>query len=418
MKRLPEQGLPLDEVMARLRDLETNDADYHNARTWSLIYNAGPDVDEVLQAAASHVLLENALNPFVFPSLREMQRDVVSIVNGLLHGDEDTGGTMTSGGTESIFMAVKTARDRMRAERGIRHGRIVIPKTAHPAFVKAAHYLDLDWVQMPLREDLRTRAEDLEPLLTEDTVLAVGSAPAYPFGMIDPIPEMAALAAERGIPFHVDACLGGLLLPFLERLGYPVPAWDFRVPGVTSISADVHKYGYAIKGASVVLHRPRTNLRYQVFQFADWPGGLYGTQAFLGTKPAAPIAAAWAVLHYLGEEGYVRLARQAMDATKRLIQGIESTPGLHVWGEPEMTVLAVGSHDRDIFAVGDVLNARGWHFDRQEHPPAIHLMVSPRHALVIDEFLDDLRAAVQAAPAQSATVASYGDDVRAEASGS
>lgn len=417
MKRLPERGSTLDEVMAQLRSLKAGDADYHNARTWSLIYNAGPDVDEVLQAAASHVLLENALNPFVFPSLREMQRDVVSIVNGLLHGDESTGGTMTSGGTESIFMAVKTARDWMRAERGVRRGRIVIPKTAHPAFVKAAHYLDLEWVQMPLREDLRTHAEDLEPLLTPDTVLAVGSAPAYPFGMIDPIPEMAALAAERGVPFHVDACLGGLLLPFLERLGYRVPPWDFRVAGVTSISADIHKYGYAIKGASVVLHRPKANLRYQVFQFSDWPGGLYGTQAFLGTKPAAPIAAAWAVLHYLGEEGYLRLAREAMDATRRLIEGIEATPGLHVWGEPDMTVLAVGSHERDIFALGDVLNARGWHFDRQENPPAIHLMVSPRHALVIDSFLADLRDAMIAAAASSDTVASYGDDVRTEARG-
>ncbi|HXF50335.1 MAG TPA: aminotransferase class V-fold PLP-dependent enzyme [Dehalococcoidia bacterium] len=417
MKRLPERGSSLDEVMTALRALEAHDADYHNARTWSLIYNAGPDVDEVLQTAASHVLLENALNPFVFPSLREMQRDVVAIVNDLLHGDDDTGGTMTSGGTESIFMAVKTARDRMRAERGIRHGRIVIPKTAHPAFVKAAHYLDLEWVQMPLREDLRTHAEDLEPLLTEDTVLAVGSAPAYPFGMIDPIPEMAALAAERGIPFHVDACLGGLLLPFLERLGYQIPPWDFRVEGVTSISADVHKYGYAIKGASVVLHRPKSNLRYQVFQFADWPGGLYGTQAFLGTKPAAPIAAAWAVLHYLGEEGYLRLAQEAMEATERLIAGIRATPGLHVWGEPEMTVLAVGSRERDIFAIGDALNAKGWHFDRQENPPAIHLMVSPRHALVIDEFLTDLREAVATAAGSSTTVASYGDDVRAEAGG-
>lgn len=417
MKRLPKRGSSLQEVMAALRALEASDADYHNARTWSLIYNAGPDVDEVLQAAASHVLLENALNPFAFPSLREMQRDVVAIVNDLLHGDEHTGGTMTSGGTESIFMAVKTARDWMRAERSVRHGRIVIPKTAHPAFVKAAHYLDLEWVQMPLRADLRTHAEDLEPLLTDDTVLVVGSAPAYPFGMIDPIPEMAAIAAEHGIPFHVDACLGGLLLPFLERLGYAVRPWDFRVEGVTSISADVHKYGYAVKGASVILHRPKSNLRYQVFQFADWPGGLYGTQAFLGTKPAAPIAAAWAVMHYLGEEGYLRLARQALEATERLAAGVRAIPGLHVWGQPDMTVLAIGSHERNIFAIGDALNARGWHFDRQENPPAIHLMVSPRHALVIDEFLTDLRDAVATAAESSATVASYGDDVRAEAGG-
>ena len=415
MKELPPRGSSLEQVMEQLRALQVADGDYHNARTWGLIYNAGPDVDAVLQAAAGHVLLENALNPFVFPSLREMQRDVVAISAGLLHGGEDVGGAMTSGGTESIFMAVKTARDRMRAEKGITKGRIVIPRTAHPAFIKAAHYLDLEYAHMPLGEDLRTRAADLEPLITGDTVLCVGSAPAYPFGMIDPIPEMAAVASARGVPFHVDACLGGFMLPFVERLGRDVPRWDFRVDGVTSISADLHKYGYAIKGASVILHRPKTNLRYQVFQFSDWPGGIYGSQAFLGTKPAAPIGAAWAVLHYLGEEGYLRLARQTLDATQRLLDGVAAIDGLHAWGEPDMTVVAIGSSTQDIFAVGDELERRGWHFDRQDHPPALHLMASPRHALVVDEFLADLRAAAASNMGTSAKAATYGDDVSAEA---
>ncbi len=415
MKQLPNRGAHLDDVMSRLRDLQTHDGDYHNARTWSLIYNAGPDVDAMLHAAASEVLLENALNPAVFPSLKEMQRDVVSMTADLLHGDDDVGGAMTTGGTESIFMAVKTARDRMRAEKGITRGKLVVPKTAHPAFAKAAHYLDLDFVQMPLGDDLRTRAEDLAPLLDDRTVLAVGSAPAYPFGMIDPIPEMATIAASRGVPFHVDACLGGFLLPFLERLDHDVPPWDFRVPGVSSISADVHKYGYAAKGASVILHRPRANLRYQVFHFDDWPGGIYGTQAFLGTKPAPPIAAAWAVMQFLGEDGYVGLARDVMDATKRLLDGIAAIDGVHVWGEPEMSVVAIGSRDRDIYAIGDVLEDRGWHFDRQDHPPALHLMASPRHTLVVDEFLTDLRNAVASARESSTTAARYGDDVSAEA---
>lgn len=416
--KLPARGSSQDEVMERLRALQAHDGDYHNARTWGLIYNAGPDVDAMVQAAAGHVLLENALNPAVFPSLKVMQRDVVSIAADLLHGGEDVGGTMTSGGTESIFMAVKTARDRMRAERGIRHGRIAIPRTAHPAFVKAAELLDLEYAHLPLGDDLRTHAETLPEMLTEDTVLAVGSAPAYPFGMIDPIDEMAAIAAERGVPFHVDACLGGFMLPFLERLGQPIPPWDFRVPGVCSISADVHKYGYAIKGASVILHRPKENLRHQVFLFGDWPGGLYGTLAFQGTKPAPPIAAAWAVLQYLGEDGYVRLARETLATTRRLIERVRATPGLHVWGEPDMTVAAIGSREHDVFAIGDGVAAKGWHFDRQDGPPALHLMVSPRHALVVDEFVADLRAAVAAVAARAATsgtVARYGDDVSAEA---
>jgi glutamate/tyrosine decarboxylase-like PLP-dependent enzyme len=417
MRTLPARGSSLDDVMGRLRALQRDDADYHSARVWAYVYSAGPDVDAVLQAAAGHVLLENALSPLAFPSLKEMQRDIVAIVNDLLHGGDDAGGTMTSGGTESIFMAVKTARDKMRAERGIERGRIIFPRTAHPAFVKAAHYLDLEWVQLSLGDDLRTHAPALASALTDDTVLAVGSAPNFPYGMIDPIPEMARIALEAGVPFHVDACLGGLLLPFLEKLGYEVPPWDFRVPGVTSISADVHKYGFAAKGASVVLHRPKSNLRYQVFQFGDWPGGLYGTQAFLGTKPAAPIGAAWAVMHYLGEEGYLRLARETMDATERLIAGIEAIEGLHVLGRPDMSVLAIGSSAHDILAAGDALAGRGWHFDRQEGPPAIHLMVSPRHALVIDEFLADLRYAIEHSSGASAKLASYGDDVAAEAAG-
>ena len=320
--KLPAHGSSVDDVMARLRSMQTSDADYHSARTWGLIYNAGPEVDEMLHAAADHVLVENALNPFAFPSLREMQGQVVEIAADLLHGGDEVGGTMTSGGTESIFMGVKTARDRMREEKGIRHGRIILPRTAHPAFIKAAHLLDLEWTHMPLGDDLRTSAADLAGMITDDTVLAVGSAPAYPFGMIDPIPEMAKIASDAGVPFHVDACLGGFMLPFLERLGHTVPPWDFRVPGVSSISADVHKYGYAIKGASVILHRPKTNLRHQIFMFNDWPGGLYGTLAFLGTKPAPPIAACWAVLQFLGEEGYLRLAADTLEATRRLVEGV------------------------------------------------------------------------------------------------
>lgn len=415
MTTLPARGSSMDDVMARLRALQVNDGDYHNARTWGLIYNAGPDVDAVLQAAGGHTLLENALNPFVFPSLKEMQRDIVSMAAGLLNGAEDVGGSMTSGGTESIFMAVKTARDWMRADKGIRHGRMLIPRTAHPAFVKAAHLLDIEWAHMPLGDDLRTRAAGIEQLITDDTILVVGSAPAYPFGMIDPIPEMAAIASAAGVPFHVDACLGGFMLPWVERLGRELPAWDFRVPGVTSISADLHKYGYAIKGASVILHRPKSNLRHQVFQFADWPGGIYGSVAFQGTKPAAPIAAAWAVMHYLGEEGYLRLARETLDATERLIEGVRAIDGVHVWGEPDMTVVALGSDDRDILAVGDTLNQRGWHFDRQEGPPALHLMASPRHLLVVDEFLGDLRYALDHHAPASTKAATYGDDVSAEA---
>ena len=414
MRTLPAHGSTLEDVMAQLRALQVHDADYHNARTWGLIYNAGPEVDAVLQAAGGHTLLENALNPFVFPSLREMQRDVVAITADLLHGGEDCGGSMSSGGTESIFLAVKSARDRARAERGIARGRVIVPRTAHPAFNKACHLLDVEWVQMPLGDDLRTDAADLPPMITDDTILCVGSAPNYPFGMIDPIPDMAAAAAERGVPFHVDACLGGFLLPFLERAGHALPPWDFRVPGVTSISADLHKYGYGIKGASIILQRPKANVRYQYYQFQDWPGGIDATQGFLGTKPAAPIGAAWAVLHFLGEEGYVRLARESMSAVRKLRDGIATIDGVHIWGEPDASIVAIGSDQHDIHAIGDAMNQRGWHFDRQDGPPAMHLMASARHDLVVDEFIEDLRHAVAHNAGTSETAATYGDVITPE----
>ena len=390
---LPEKGIPREDLLARMRERKRADADWRGGRTWSLIYPAGDDVDEVLREAATLYLFENALNPARFPSLKRMEGDVVSMATGLLHGGETAGGFMTSGGTESILMAVKTARDRARAERGIARGNVVVPVSAHPAFAKAAHYLDLELRQVPLDADLRADVTAAADLVTEATVLVAGSAPNYPHGVVDPIPELAALAAERGAFFHTDACVGGFVLPFLERLGHPVPPWDFRVPGVTTISADVHKYGYALKGASVIAHRDRRTRRYQTFSFDRWPGGAYGTPALAGARGAAPIAAAWAVMHYLGESGYLRLTRLLMDTTARLRAGIASTPGLRIWGDPAMSLLAFGSATLDIAAVGDAMDDRGWHLDRQTAPPALHMMVTPNHAKVADQFLADLEAA-------------------------
>jgi glutamate/tyrosine decarboxylase-like PLP-dependent enzyme len=352
-------------------------------------------VDELLKEANLAYLYENALNPFRFPSLRRMETEVVGITASLLHGPEGANGCMTSGGTESILMAVKSARERAREERGVTEPEIVLPVSAHPAFHKAAAYLGLEVKRVPLGKDYRADVDAAAALVSERTALVVGSAPNYPFGVIDPIPELAALAAERGISFHTDACVGGFMLPFFERLGEPVPPFDFRVPGVTTISADVHKYGYATKGASVILHRDGDHLRkYQLFLFDGWPGGTYGSFGMAGARPGAPIAVSWAVLNYLGEEGYVRLASKVRDTTRRLRDGIESIPELHVWGDPAMSLLAFGSESVDIFAVGDVMDDRGWNLDRQKGPDALHMMVSPVHERIVEEFLADLRDAV------------------------
>jgi glutamate/tyrosine decarboxylase-like PLP-dependent enzyme len=392
---LPKQGIPKDELLAEMRARKARDADWRGGRTWSLIYPAGPEVDALLSEANQLYLYENALNPFRFPSLRQMEVDVVEMTAGLLHAPEGAGGCMTSGGTESILMAVKAARNRAREERGVTEPQLLAPVTAHPAFAKAAEYLGLELVQIPIDGDYRADLDAAEGLIGDRTALVVGSAPNYPFGVVDPIPELSALAAERGISFHTDSCLGSFLLPFLERLGEPVPPFDFRVPGVTTMSADVHKYGYCTKGASTVIHRDDKHLKkYQLFVYDQWPGGLYASFAMAGARPAAPIAAAWAVMRFLGEEGYLKLARRVRDTTRKLREGIGAIDGLLVWGAPVMSVMSFGSEKHDIMAIGDVMDDRGWHLDRQHGPDALHFMVSPEHAEVADAFLADLRDAV------------------------
>lgn len=394
--QLPEHGVAREELFATIRERKQADADWEHKRTFSLIYPASEEVDAVLAEANNLYLYENALNPIKFPSLATMETEVVSMTVGILHGPEGCGGTMTSGGTESIIMATKVARERSKEERGIGigAGHVLIPRSAHPAFAKAAHYLGLGVRYVPIGDDFRADASAAAELAADDTVMMVGSAPGYPHGVVDPIPELAAIASARGIPFHTDSCVGGFLLPFLELGGIDVPPFDFRVPGVTSMSADVHKYGYCTKGASVVLHRDREMLRHQVFLYADWPGGLYGSPAIAGARPAAPICAAWAVMNFLGEDGYVRLSGLAHGTAMAIRNHISTHPDLHVWGDPVATVFAFGSETVDVMAVNDVLDDRGWNFDRQVDPAALHAMISPGHADVLDDLLADLDDAV------------------------
>ncbi|MFQ5513937.1 MAG: pyridoxal phosphate-dependent decarboxylase family protein [Myxococcota bacterium] len=408
--QLPKNGISGDRLIARMETMKVSDADWRGGRTWSLIYPAGEHVDAILRRANELYLFENALNPFRFPSLRAMETEVVAMTAGLLHAEDESAGAMTSGGTESILMAVKTARDRARTERGVTQPQMLVPFSAHPAFAKAGVYLGLELVPVPLASDLRADVAAAERLINERTVLLVGSAPCYPFGLVDPIPELASLALERGISFHTDACVGGFLLPFLEKLSLSVPPWDFRVPGVTTISADVHKYGYCTKGASVILHRTRQSLHeHQLFVYDRWPGGLYGSLAMAGARPAAPIAAAWAVMNFLGEEGYLDLTRELRHTSAALREGIAAIPGLELVGDPQLSLFAFTSRDErvDIFGVGDVMDDRGWHLDRQGSPDALHMMVSPQHSRIVSRFLEDLSEAVETHGAARDATARY-----------
>jgi glutamate/tyrosine decarboxylase-like PLP-dependent enzyme len=390
---LSKQGSAHDEVMASINEALSGDADWRGGRIFSLVYFAGEDVARVIREAYSAAIFTNGLGPNAFRSLKRLESEVISMTAGLL-SLPDAVGNMTSGGTESILMAVKTARDWARAEKGITEPEMLLPVTAHPAFDKAAQYLGVKCVPIPLRADCRADVEAARKAVTSNTVLIVGSAPCYPFGVIDPVPELAALAAARGIPCHVDACLGGFLLPFMERNGRSVPPWDFRVPGVASISADLHKYGFAARGASTIMYREKGYRRHQYFMKEDWPGGLYGSPTMAGSRPGGAVAAAWAVLTYLGEDGYRRLAGDIAETTLTLIDGINSIDGLRVIAEPDMSVFAFTSDSLDIYAVGDALSESGWNPDRQQGPPSLHIMVTPAHKEVAADFLSDLAAAV------------------------
>lgn len=404
--RVPAQGRPADEVLAEVLAAHEGDIDWRGGKAFSLVFNPdAPELEHLLDEVGRRYLHDNALNPFKYPSVLQMELDVVAMAADLL-GTEPDAGSMSSGGTESIFLAVQVARDHARAERGIAEPQLLTASTAHPAFAKAAKYLDIEQVRVPVGPDGRADVDAMAAAVTDRTGLVVGSAPCYPYGVIDPIADLAAMADERGILFHTDACLGGWLLPWWERLGEPVPPWDFRVPGVTSISADVHKYGYAFKGASVILYRDRQLLKRQHFWFDDWPGGLYASGTTAGTRPAAPIAGAWAAINHLGVDGYLRLAEVVRDTTRRFADGIGAIDGLDVHHDFDLCLFEFGSHTLDIGAVADVMDERGWNLDRQQG--GLHLMVSPYHAKVADRFLADLADAAATDRRSSGREATYG----------
>jgi sphinganine-1-phosphate aldolase len=286
-----------------------------------------------------------------------------------------------------------------RQDRGIRYPRVVAAESAHAAFTKAADYFDVELVRVPVGADFRVDVDAIADACTDSTIMVVGSAPTYPHGVVDPIADIAALAQERGILCHVDACMGGFLLPFLAMLGRYSEPFDFRLPGVTSMSADVHKYGYASKGVSVILYRTHELARHQVFATSDWLGGFYASTAMAGTRPAGPIAAAWAALMHIGLDGYLALTRTAHDAALVLRTGIQSIDGLALRGDPPATVMAFGAEDPaelDIFAVGEKLSADGWYLDRQSRPDSLHATVHAGSSPTVAFLVDDLRRAVKA----------------------
>jgi glutamate/tyrosine decarboxylase-like PLP-dependent enzyme len=401
--RLPTSGLARDEVLATVEGLAARERPrWRDGLASGAVYHGGDDHLAFLNRVYAATSQLNPLHADLWPSGAKFEAEIVAMTAAMLGGDTPGGqavGTVTSGGTESILLAMKAYRDRARS-RSLGRGRVtrpavVAPSTAHVALDKAAQYFGIRLVRVPVGADYRADVAAMRRAVTRNTVAMVGSAPSFPHGVVDPIEELAAVAAERDIGFHTDACLGGFVLPWARRLGYDVPAFDFAVPGVTSMSADPHKFGYAAKGASVVLYRDAELRAHQYFTATEWPGGLYFSPTMAGSRPGALSAACWAAMVATGEDGYLEATGKVLATGAAIRDGVAAIPGLRVLGDP-LWVVAFASDTVDIYRVLERMSGRGWSLNGLHRPPAVHLCVTLRHTQpgVAKRFLADLRASV------------------------
>lgn len=403
---LPPRGAEWDALEARMRDLAKGDVKWREGKSAIYVFNAGPEIERVKKAAYAMFSEENGLGPAAFPSLAQMEREVVDFGLALFNAPTGAAGSMTSGGTDSIVMAVKSARDVARAKGVKGKLNIVLPFSAHPAFDKAAMLMDLDSRRTPLKDYLADPAA-IEAAMDEATIMIVGSAPCFPFGLIDPITELGTLAERRGAWLHVDACVGGYLAPFVRMNGVDLPVFDFTVSGVSSISGDLHKYGYASKGASTVFMRTQAMRDAMTFDAGPWPLGRMITPTLAGTRPGGAIAAAWAVMNFLGIDGYREKQNMVTQARAKIEAGVKRL-GFNVLGAPQLGIVAFAHPQADTFALLGALHARGWITGALVEPKALHLMLSPVHLEASELYLADLAAALeQGGGAAAKTGSSY-----------
>jgi len=400
--KIPEKGWDKETVLRKLEEFRSDDVDWREGRTWGYVYDPGREAEEVGKKAYLMYLSENALDPTVFPSISRMESEIIAMATSHVGGDEDVVGSFTTGGTESIILAVKAARDATRARKpDLGTPEMILPATGHAAFYKAAHYLGVEPITIGVDgESFKADVEQMKAAITPNTCLLVGSAPSYAHGVIDPIGEMGQVTLEHDLLFHVDACMGGLLLPYFRRLGEPVPFFGFDVPGVTSLSMDLHKYGYCPKGASLILHKSKEIRRYQIFACSRWTGYTVVNPTIGSTKPGGPVAAAWAVMHMVGDDGYLELARKKLECMKKLVAGIEKIPDLRLYGRPEMSLVCATSDTANVFHVIDEMKVRGWYIQPQlafqNSQANIHISINASNVRWVDEFLVDLAECVEA----------------------
>jgi sphinganine-1-phosphate aldolase len=397
---LPVVGRPRDEILAEVEALcEIEKPRWQAGYASGAVYHGDAEHIDFLNRVYALNSQSNPLHSDLWPSAAKYEAEIVSMVAHLLGAEatqDEICGTVSSGGTESILLAMKAYRDWARDRKGITQPEMIMPVTAHAAFEKAAQYFNIRPIRIPLDQNYRAEVEAARRAVTRNTIVIIGSAPSFPHGMIDPIEELSEIARQHQIGFHTDACLGGFILPFAKKLGYPIPPFDFRLPGVTSLSVDTHKYGYAAKGTSVVLYRSAELRHYQYYTTTDWPGGLYFSPTFAGSRPGALSAACWAALLAIGEQGYLDATQKILETAAQIRKGIEAIPELRVLGDP-LWAIAFTSDTLDIYRVMDCMTDRKWSLNGLHKPSAVHLCVTLRHTQpgVADRFLDDLKAAVE-----------------------
>ncbi len=403
MKQIPAKGVPSEELFSQLEGFKQNDVRWREGKTWAYVYDPGAEAADVIKRAYTMYLTENGLDPTSFPSLLKLETEVVSMAASHLKGDENVVGNFTSGGTESIILTVKAAREYNRKHRPeITQPEMLLPVTAHAAFHKAGAYLDVKPVLVEVDPvTFKADVDAMRKAITPNTILMVGSAISYAHGVVDPITELGQVALEHNLLFHVDGCMGGFLLPYFRRLGAPVPDFEFNVPGVTSISMDLHKYAFAAKGASVILYRDKQLRKHQMFACAQWTGYTIINPTVQSSKTGGPIAAAWAIMNYIGDEGYLEMTRLMYEGIQKVCEEINQMEDIRLLGTPEMNLLCFTSDTTNVFHISDEMAERGWTVHPQlsyaNSPANLHISLNPASVHLVEEFITDLKDSVKAA---------------------
>ncbi|XP_053292134.1 sphingosine-1-phosphate lyase 1 isoform X2 [Pleuronectes platessa] len=396
-KQLPSKGLSQSQVLDKIREYETlNEVPWEKGCVSGAVYWGDETLTKLLVKVYGDFAWSNPLHPDIFPGVRKMEAEVVRMACTLFQGGPESCGTVTSGGTESILMACKAYRD-MAYERGVKYPEILAPVSVHAAFNKAAHYFGMKLVHVPLdNKTMKVDVKAMKRAINKNTAMLVCSAPQFPHGIMDPVEEVAKLAERYNLPLHVDACLGGFLIVFMAKAGYPLAPFDFRLKGVTSISADTHKYGYAPKGSSVILYSEKKYRHYQYFVAPDWQGGIYASPSIAGSRPGGIIAACWATMMHMGEDGYLDATKKIISTARKITAGIGKIDGVFVFGNPEVSVVAIGSDVFDIFRLSNALTTKGWNLNTLQYPSSIHICCTVLHTKgeVADNFIRDVKEQV------------------------